>query len=215
MRNDALMGGNKIKYREVRTETGKELRIVGMKCEDAWDFLEPVEFKIENTTIEMPPETYTYMDDPKQDFCQIGFHPILGSSHEYRLGNIFLRNFYVTLDYEQDLILLGISKDANVLLREKEKIQIEGYAYNPRVNHNLIRRTGSAGYVLVGVFFFMAIAIIYYIVEKRRLVRDQRRAALTVAVVESPPKLETKKKSSGKKKAPKKRNDEDAEEALI
>lgn len=136
----------------------------------------------------MPPESYTFMDDPKQDFCQIGFHPIIGSSHEYRLGNIFLRNFYVTLDYEQDLILLGISKDANVRASEKEKIQIEGYAYNPRVNHNLIRRTGSAGYVLVGVLFFMTIAIIYYCVEKRRLERNQRRAHLTVAVVkQSPP----------------------------
>lgn len=74
----------------------------GHQCSELWDKLEPVEFKLEKTIITIMPKGYTYMEDPEQDFCQIGFSPIQGDTNEYRLGNIFLRNFYVALDYDND-----------------------------------------------------------------------------------------------------------------
>ena len=41
--------------------------------------------------------------------CQIGLECLKGEKSEYRLGTIFLRNFYTALDYENDLIILGVN----------------------------------------------------------------------------------------------------------
>jgi hypothetical protein len=35
-------------------------------------------------------------------------------ANEYRLGNVFLRMFYVSLDYDKDMILLGVNKGAEL-----------------------------------------------------------------------------------------------------
>lgn len=42
--------------------------------------------------------------------CFIGIESISDNSNQYRLGTIFLRNFYTALDYEKNVIQLGINK---------------------------------------------------------------------------------------------------------
>lgn len=74
--------------------------------------MKPIKFKIENTTIVINPRGYTYRSDENQRFCQIGIQPLLGDRNEYRLGTIFLQNFYTSLDYDKDLIAIGLNQDA-------------------------------------------------------------------------------------------------------
>jgi len=51
----------------------------------------------------------------------------LPGKNEYRLGSIFLRNFYTVLDYEKDLIWIGVNDDAS----EFAKARIIGFTNNP------------------------------------------------------------------------------------
>ena len=48
----------------------------------------------------------------------------MGVTNEYRLGTVFLRNYYTVLDYEHDMILLGINKG-------QESAVIHGHVYDP------------------------------------------------------------------------------------
>lgn len=40
---------------------------------------------------------------------------MVGQTHEYRLGTIFLRNFYTALDFDHDQIAIGVNKQAALL----------------------------------------------------------------------------------------------------
>lgn len=44
-----------------------------------------------------------------QSDCFIGIQSIPDRYNQYRLGTIFLRNFYTGLDYENNLVVLGIN----------------------------------------------------------------------------------------------------------
>jgi len=50
---------------------------------------------------------YPSFDD--QSDCYIGFRGIADYYNEYRLGSIFLRNFFVGLDYDEDKIHIGLN----------------------------------------------------------------------------------------------------------
>lgn len=59
-------------YRVVkeRNENGQwEIRVVNLNCEDVWDKLKPIKFKIENTSITIEPRGYTYQLDKRQGYC--------------------------------------------------------------------------------------------------------------------------------------------------
>ena len=88
------------------------MRVNDYNCDKVQPFLKPIEFKLETTAIKINPYGYTYQEyDNKQGFCQIGLES-LPSKNEYRLGTVFLRNFYVGLDYDKDLIIIGVNKEA-------------------------------------------------------------------------------------------------------
>ena len=61
---------------EMHTNGMSEIRVVNRNCEDIWDKLKPISFKIENTTITIEPRGYTYQLDKNQGYCQIGLHSI-------------------------------------------------------------------------------------------------------------------------------------------
>lgn len=116
--------------KEKNLDTGRqEIRIPNYNCRDIWDQLKPISFKLENTTIMIQPRGYTYQLDPDQGYCQIGIQPTPGESNEYRLGTIFLRNFYTVLDYDNDLIAIGVNKGSAHLV----KATIVGHKANPMI----------------------------------------------------------------------------------
>ena len=84
-----------------------------------------IEFVLRTTRLHIKPKGYLYSLPTQQD-CFIGISSLPDSLNQYRLGTIFLRNFYLGLDYEQDLILLGINKG-----REDSHAEIFGKSENP------------------------------------------------------------------------------------
>lgn len=106
--------GYEIKKQQRKSNGLWEVHIHNSNCEDLWDKLKPIEFKIEKTVITIEPKGYTYMLSADQGYCQIALEGIPNESNEYRLGTAFLRNFYTVFDFDGDVIYLGVNADAAV-----------------------------------------------------------------------------------------------------
>ena len=50
-----------------------------------------------------------------------------GITNEYRLGTLFMRNFYTALDFDNDMIILGVNSGQ----ADNAKSEIFGHADNP------------------------------------------------------------------------------------
>lgn len=95
----------------VQTVEENEILISRKKCSELYDVYSELKFKIQGTEITIKPEGYLYSLGAQAD-CFIGISSIPDKYNQYRLGTIFLRNFFVGLDYESNLILIGINKGA-------------------------------------------------------------------------------------------------------
>ena len=82
---------------------------------------------LENTKIEINARGYTFEMDINQGYCTIGLQSLKGETNLYKLGTIFLRNFYTALDYDMDLITIGVNKGSS----ELAKATIMGKTSNP------------------------------------------------------------------------------------
>ena len=70
----------------------------------------------------MNPRGYLYYIDENIQECYIGVSSIPDSKNQFRLGKIFLWNFYTVLDYDQNLIKIGV----NVGSKDIAKAEIDG-----------------------------------------------------------------------------------------
>lgn len=138
-------------------------------CEDVRNLLRPIKFKLEKTLIEINPLGYTYMMDKDQGYCQIGIESLEGVKNEYRLGSIFLRNFYTGLDFDNDQIIMGV----NMGMEERARAWIDGHVYNPYKPRYMI-------FKFVLVFFFILILgsmVAFYIHRVKELKEEQEALA--------------------------------------
>lgn len=166
MQHDAFQAKAKYKFIKEKTDQGYwEIRIPDKACSDVWDDLKPIEFKLENTTIVIQPQGYTYQLDPSQDYCQIGFHALLGDTNEYRLGNLFLRNFYTVLDYDHDMIAIGVNAGSGFMA----SATIQGHIDNPYWHKIVQRNPLLVGFVFIGFIVLVLVMVVYYIYEKKKL----------------------------------------------
>jgi hypothetical protein len=78
------------------------------------------------------PRGYLYRQPLQTNDCFIGIESIPDSSNQYRLGRVFLRNFYTALDYEQNLIMIG----PNAFSSQGAKAFIQGKVNNPFKSHH-------------------------------------------------------------------------------
>jgi len=72
--------------------------------------LKPITFEVEGTNLTIDPRGYTL--DFGDGNCFIGLSYVKGVEDEFRLGALFLKNFYAALDYENDFIIIGAKQDA-------------------------------------------------------------------------------------------------------
>jgi len=79
------------------------------ECSDLYDILGPLEFTLHQTLVKIQPQGYLYSNHYQKD-CFIGVQAIPDNLNQYRLGTIFLRNFYVGLDYNYDQIVIGLKE---------------------------------------------------------------------------------------------------------
>lgn len=155
----------------VKLDNGmEEMQIPDHKCEDIVGELKPISFMLESTQMTIYPKGYTYMSDPDQSYCQIGLHPI-ADPHTYRLGNIFLRNFYTALDFEHDEILIGVNKGAADLAESK----MEGHTADPNLPDPPVEQI-DVSFVYLAFLLLDIIVFIYFFVEKRRMKRSAEKS---------------------------------------
>ena len=119
-------------------------------------------------------------------------------SHEYRLGNIFLRNFYTALDFEKDLIMIGVNKGSSM----HASAEIFGHNKNPYKEETEDDKSVAIG-VLVLIYLLMCTtAFIYFFVEKKKIDKmSSRKNPLLLSEQQAPPQIqEVKADASSKKK---------------
>lgn len=79
-------------------------------CRDLESIYKPLVFHLDKAEITIKPQGYLF-NLPMQDDCFIGIQSIPDRANQYRLGTTFLRNFYTALDYDKDIIMLGLNND--------------------------------------------------------------------------------------------------------
>lgn len=81
-------------------------------CDKIVGMMHPIVFGLQKTKITIQPEGYTFKKDSiSYNDCQIALESIPGVKNQYGLGTVFLRNFYVGLDYDHDQMLVGLNKN--------------------------------------------------------------------------------------------------------
>lgn len=103
-------------------DLGKERSrlITPMRCEDIEGRLSEFDFHIQNTKITIHPRGYLFTSD--DGHCHVGIESIPDELNQFRLGTIFLRNFYTVFDYQYNLLMLGLNKEGS----EAEQATISG-----------------------------------------------------------------------------------------
>lgn len=87
--------------------SGKTILVARKPCEDLYDTLGDIEFALQGTIMMIKPRGYLYHQPFMANDCFFGIESIPNSANQYRLGRVFLRNFYTGLDFENNLIMIG------------------------------------------------------------------------------------------------------------
>jgi hypothetical protein len=81
------------------------------------------------------------------DDCFIGVSSIPDKYNQYRLGTIFLRNFYTGLNFDKNMLLIGLNQGTT-------SAELHGKAENP------FRPTSTSGAVIFVVIFLVVMFLI-------------------------------------------------------
>jgi lipopolysaccharide assembly outer membrane protein LptD (OstA) len=87
---------------------GRDMLVSSKSCAYLQNMLGDLQFMLQSTQITIKPKGYLY-SLPNQDDCFIGVQSIPDKFNQFRLGTIFLRNFYTGLDFDKNLILIGLN----------------------------------------------------------------------------------------------------------
>lgn len=140
-----------------RNIEGNEILISKLSCKELAKKLDPLEFTLHHTKIKIKPLGYLYQLSDSQKDCFIGVQSIPDRFNQYRLGTIFLRNFYTGLNYHYNSLLIGLNQGTT-------DAEIQGAApnpYKPKSNH------GAIIFVIAFLVLMFAIAIFFYFRSQR------------------------------------------------
>lgn len=138
-----------------------QILVARKPCYKLYDTLGDIEFKLQDTKIIIKPRGYLYHME-NQDDCFIGIQAIPESANQYRLGTIFLRNFYTALDYEQNLIIIGVNAGASDLA----KAEIDGKVYNPFKESSKGNEGGIASLLFIFLLIIIVIIAFWYFMKQ-------------------------------------------------
>ena len=127
-------------------------------CGDLQKNLKPIEFMIQNTTFTITPRGYLYSMD---GHCYVGIEGIPNSLNQYRLGNVFLRSFYTVLDFDNDIIMLGLNVDGAA----------SKSAYINHMNaHKIVNSPAQTVFIVILILVLLCIAAVigYKVWQKRK-----------------------------------------------
>lgn len=148
-----MLKDHTIKVREIE---GNEILVSSLSCENLAKKLDPLEFMLHHTKIKIKPMGYLYSFLNQKD-CFIGVQSIPDRFNQYRLGTIFLRNFYTGLNYHYNSLLIGLNQGTT----DAEIMGAAPNPYKPKTNH------GAIIFVIAFLVLMFAIAIFFYFRSQR------------------------------------------------
>lgn len=148
-----MLKDRSIKVREI---DGNEILVSSLSCENLAKKLDPLEFMLHHTKIKIKPMGYLYSFLNQKD-CFIGVQSIPDRFNQYRLGTIFLRNFYTGLNYHYNSLLIGLNQGTT----DAEIMGAAPNPFKPKTNH------GAIIFVIAFLVLMFAIAIFFYFRSQR------------------------------------------------
>lgn len=136
---------------------GRMILAARRDCEDLYTTMKDIEFMLQNTKIVIKPKGYMYKLWGMENDCFLGIESIPDSANQYRLGTIFLRNFYTALNFDQNLIMIGVNKGSSDLA----KATIIGEAYNPFAEAD--KSGAGLGFVIILLLLMFSTAILFFL----------------------------------------------------
>lgn len=91
------------------------------------------------------------------DDCFIGIASIPDKYNQYRLGTIFLRNFYTGLNFDKNMLLIGLNKGT-------VSAELHGKAENP---FKPVSSSGAVVFVVIFLIVMFLIALVCFIRAKK------------------------------------------------
>ena len=136
-----------------------EILVARKQCFDLYDVLKPISFHVQNTEIVIKPRGYTYS---MGNDCFIGISAIDDSLHQIRLGTVFLRNFYTGLDFDKNMIMLGVNAQNN-----DSEVSIIGKSANPYGGQKGSGKVGAV-FAIVSLALMFLVGCGYGIIQSRK-----------------------------------------------
>jgi len=101
--------------------------------------------------MQIHPAGYLYnLADYEEKDCFIGFEKIPDDLNHFRIGTVFLRNFYVGLDYEENMILIGVNKGSS----DVAKAGLDGRSFDTK------HMKGTPGWALALILTILVILFV-------------------------------------------------------
>ena len=147
-----------------QTVGGHSIMVARKPCSELYDKFGDIEFSLQGTIMMIKPRGYLYHQPLQNSDCFIGLESIPDDANQYRLGRVFLRNFYTGLDYDQNLIMIG----PNAYSSQGAKANIMGRVGNPN-RRGGVRGTFKWGWVIVIILGLIAGGVFMYIRNAKKL----------------------------------------------
>ena len=140
----------------VRTVEDMEILVSRKRCSDLFHVFSDLKFMLQNTQITIKPEGYLYHLGNQND-CFVGIQSIPDKYNQYRLGTVFLRNFYTGLDFENNMLVIGLNKGTTTA-------SLQGKAENP---FKPKEGNGAILFVITFIIVMFAIAVACFVRSRR------------------------------------------------
>ena len=145
-----------------RVVDGDKILMSKRHCKDLFNVYKGIQLGLHLTHIEILPEGYLYSRD-NYPGCFIGIQSI--EANQYRLGTIFLQNFYLGLDYTTQQVAIGLNAGTT-------HASIEGYS------SKIPEGRGGSGQALFLTFFMVGLCLLAGICYWRGYSYEQQRRLL-------------------------------------
>ena len=101
--------------------------------------------------------------------CFVGIQSIPDETNQFRLGTVFLRNFYTALDYDKNLIMIGVNAES----AGGSEVEILGRVANP-YNRGPARGSGLSGW-FVGIVLTIIFGVAVFVAVRLRQIHHQHK----------------------------------------
>ena len=148
---------------QAQNVSGHQIIVARNSCEELYDTLGDIEFALQGTIMMIKPRGYLFRQPMMTKDCFFGIESIPDSANQYRLGRLFLRNFYTGLDYDNNLIMIG----PNAHSSQGAKAYIQGKVRNPipkPTSHNM-----QWGWFLFFIIILIAGGVYYFIKHNKEV----------------------------------------------